>query len=203
VKSLLAALEELVRTLVLTAVLTGMRIGELLALRWRNVDHKRKVICIRETVYEGHASTPKTRSGNRDVPLGPTLEEVLRQHSARARTSGDSLVFATRSGTYLRPGKLHKRDLLPACAKAGLRAFSWHDFRRTHATLLRDMGEPLKTAQAQLGNANLSTTADIYAQVVPASQRAAVKRLEQAVGFLVDPSGSKEDILVPGNSLIQ
>jgi integrase len=204
VKSLLAALEEPVRTLVLTAVLTGMRIGELLALRWKNVDNVRKVICVRETVYEGHASTPKTRSGNRDVPMGPTLEEVLRQHAARARTSEDSLVFATRSGTYLRPGNLHKRHLLPVCAKAGLRAFSWHDFRRTHATLLSDMGEPLKTAQAQLGHANLSTTAEIYAQVVPASQRAAVERLEQAVGFLVDPSGPKtEDIVVPGSLSIQ
>ena len=204
VKSLLAVLEEPVRTLVLTAVLTGMRIGELLALRWRNVDHERKVICIRETVYEGHASTPKTRSGNRDVPMGPTLEEVLRQHAAHVRTSEDSLVFATCSGTYLRPGNLHKRHLLPACAKAGLRAFSWHDFRRTHATLLSDMGEPLKTAQAQLGHANLSTTADIYAQVVPASQRAAVERLEQAVGFLVDSSGPKtEGIVVSGSSLIQ
>jgi len=85
-----------------------------------------------------------------------------------------------------------------------LRAFSWHDFRRTHATLLSDMGEPLKTAQAQLGHANLSTTADIYAHVVPASQRAAVERLEQAVGFLVDPSGPKtEGIVAPGSLLIQ
>jgi len=48
-------------------------------------------------------------------------------------------------------------------------------------------GEPLKTAQAQLGHASLSTTAEIYAQAVPASQRAAVERLEKAVGFLVDP----------------
>jgi integrase len=70
--------------------------------------------------------------------------------------------------------------------------------------LLSDMGEPLKTAQAQLGHASLSTTAEIYAQVVPASQRAAVERLEKAVGLLVDPSGPKiERVVQPGSSLIQ
>jgi integrase len=112
--------------------------------------------------------------------------------------------FPSRNGTYLRPGNLHKRWLLPACAKAKLRRFSWHDFRRTHATLLSDMGEPLKTAQAQLGHASLSTTAEIYAQAVPASQRAAVDRLEKAVGFLEVPNGPKiERVIHPGSSLIQ
>ena len=53
------------------------------------------------------------------------------------------------------------------------------------------MGEPLKTAQAQLGHANLSTTADVYAQVVPCVAAAAVERLEKVVGPLMDPSGPK------------
>ena len=64
--------------------------------------------------------------------------------------------------------------------------------------------KPLKTAQAQLGHASLSTTAEIYAQAVPASQRAAVERLEKVVGFLVDPNGPKiERVIHPGSSLIQ
>ena len=204
VTRLLEALKEPQRTLVLTAVLTGMRIGELLALRWRNVDCGRKVIRVREAVYEGHNSTPKTQGGIRDVPMGPALEQALRRHRARSRASDDSLVFPSRNGTHLRPGNLHKRFLLPACAKAELRRFSWHDFRRTHATLLSDMGEPLKTAQAQLGHSSLSTTAEIYAQAVPASQRAAVERLEKAVGLLVDPSGPKiERAIQQGSLLIQ
>ncbi len=204
VTRLLEALEEPGRTLVLTAVLTGMRVGELLALRWRNVDFEHKVIRVREAVYEGHNSTPKTQGGIRDVPVGPALDRALRQHSARSQTSDDSLVFPSRNGTYLRPGNLHKRHLLPACAKAKLPRFSWHDFRRTHATLLSDMGEPLKTAQAQLGHASLSTTAELYAQAVPASQRAAVERLEKTVGLLVDPNGPKTGrVIHQGSCLIQ
>jgi integrase len=204
VMRLLDALKEPERTLVLTAVLTGMRIGELLALRWRNVDFERSVIRVREAVYEGHNSTPKTQGGIRDVPVGPVLEQALRKHRARSRTSDDSLVFPSRNGTHLRPGNLHKRYLIPACAKAELRRFGWHDFRRTHATLLSDMGEPLKTAQAQLGHASLSTTAEIYVQAVPASQRAAIERLERTVGLLVDPSGPKiEKAVRLGSLLIQ
>ncbi len=204
VTRLLEALKEPERTLVLAAVLTGMRIGELLALRWRNVDFERRVIRVREAVYEGHNSTPKTQGGIRDIPVGPALEQALRRHCTRSRTSEHSLVFPSRNGTHLRPGNLHKRYLHPACAKAELRRFSWHDFRRTHATLLSDMGEPLKTAQAQLGHASLSTTAEIYVQAVPASQRAAIERLERTVGLLVDPSGPKiEGTVQPGSLLIQ
>ncbi len=73
VSRLLSALEEPGRTLVLMAVLTGMRIGELLALRWKNVGFEGKTIRVREAVYEGHNSTPKTQGGNRDIPFGPTL----------------------------------------------------------------------------------------------------------------------------------
>jgi len=204
VNRLVLELEEPARSISVTAVLTGMRIGELLALRWSNVDFERRVIRVRETVYESHVSTPKTRSGIRDVPVGPRLERLLRERSARRQTSEDSLVFPSRNGTYLLPGNLHKRYLLPACLKANVPAISWHAFRRTHATFLSDMGEPLKIAQAQLGHSNLSTTADIYAKVVPASQRAAVERLERFVERSVDPNGPKSGGLVEtAKNLIQ
>lgn len=84
--------------------------------------------------------------------------------------------------------------------QAGLCGVSWHDFRHTHATLLSDMGEPLKTAQAQLGHASLSTTAEIYAHAIPSSQRFAIERLERVVGFLMDPSGPKSEVIVQKGS---
>jgi integrase len=190
---LLQELKEPLRTLVLTAVLTGLRIGELLALRWCNVDFDRKVIRVREAVYEGHFSTPKTQSSQRDVPMGPLLQQTLCQHRTRTKTLPvDALVFASRSGSPFRPGNLLRRHLRPSCEVAGLPPISWHAFRHTHATLLSDLGEPLKTAQAQLGHASFTTTAEIYAHAVPASQRAAVEKLEQAVlGSELVPYGPK------------
>jgi integrase len=150
VTRLLKALDGPAYTLVLSAVLTGMRIGELLALRWKNVDFQRKVIRVREAVYEGHVSTPKTRSGLRDVPIGPALEHALREHIARSRIADDSLVFPTRNRTYQRPGNLQKRHLLPACAEAGLRGFSWHDFRHYARDVTKRYG---RTAQDGTGPA--------------------------------------------------
>jgi integrase len=190
---LLQALEEPLHTLVLTAVLTGLRIGELLALRWCNVDFDRKVIRVREAVYEGHFSTPKTQSGQRDLPMGPLLQQALCRHRARLKTpSLDALVFASRGGSAFRPGNLLRRHLRPACEEAGLPPISWHAFCRTPATLLSDLGEQLKTAQAQLGHASFTTTAEIYAHAVPASQRAAAEKLEQAVlSSQLDPNGSQ------------
>src|SRR5262249_33878635 len=68
--------------------------------RWCNVDFDRKVIRVREAVYEGHFSTPKTQSGQRDLPMGPLLQQVLCRHRARMKTTSlDALVFASRGGS--------------------------------------------------------------------------------------------------------
>jgi len=91
-----------------------------------------------------------------------------------------------------------------ATGQAGLPSISWHNFHHTHATLPSDLGESLKTAQAQLGHARQSTTAEIYTHVVPASQRAAVKRLERAIWPQLDRNGPKlEGQQVPGSKFIQ
>ena len=83
--------------------------------------------------------------------------------------------------------------------------FRGRDSRHTHATLLSDLGESLKTAQAQLGHARLSTAAEIYTHAVPASQRAAVEKLERTIwATKLDPIGPKLDEQQKlGSTLIQ
>ncbi len=107
--------------------------------------------------------------------------------------SATSLAAAIR-GKELSPEELvqavyERIHEINACERAGLPSISWHSFRHTHATLLSDLGESLKTAQAQLGHARLSTTAEIYTHVVPTSQRAAVEKLERAIWPQLDPNG--------------
>ncbi len=193
VGKLLAVLDEPIQTLVLTAVLTGMRIGELLALRVRSVDLDRGLIRVREGVYDGHFSTPKTKAAIRDIPIGPVLKAALQEHlGSLGLTSSDALVFASSKGTALRPNNLRRRHLHPACKKAGLPLLGWHAFRHTHATLLGDSGGSLKIAQAQLGHSSSQVTAEVYTHVVPESHRAAVEKLEQSVlGLQLDPNGPK------------
>jgi integrase len=188
--TLLQVLREPLKMLVITVAMTGLRIGEVLALCWRNVDFEKSLIHVREAVYEGNLSSPKSKSSIRDIPIGPTLQQAFLER--RRGAPADAFVFASRNGTPLDSHNLLGRVLKPACKRAGLPSISWHSFRHTDATLLSDLGEWLKTAQAQLGHARLSTTAEIYTHAVPASQRAAVEKLERTIwARKLDPNGPK------------
>jgi integrase len=178
VAQLLSSLPEPCRTLVLVAVLTGLRIGELLALRWKHVDLLHGAIRVRETVYEGRFGTPKTRSSRRDVPMSqPVRETLMAQHGCSGQTQPEDLVFSTRARTPINPKNMLRRVLQPACRELGLPAITWHSFRHTHATLLGEVGESLRTAQAILGHSNLETTLNVYTHAIPESQRRAVDKV--------------------------
>ncbi|HXU19790.1 MAG TPA: site-specific integrase [Verrucomicrobiae bacterium] len=177
---LIPSLEEPVRTIVLVAVLTGLRIGELLALRWKHLDFLCGAIQIRETVSEGKFGTPKTKSSRRDVPMSDPVREALLAQRGRSRQTGsDDLIFATRKQTPLNPKNLLRRQLRPACAALELPLVSWHSFRHTHATLLGESGESLKTAQALLGHSDLGTTLNVYTHAIPESQKRAVDKVAE------------------------
>jgi integrase len=177
---LIALLGEPARTLVLVAVLTGLRIGELLALRWKHLDFLRGAIQIRETVSEGIFGTPKTKSSRRDLPMSEPVREALLAQRGRSRQTGsDDLVFATRKQTPLNPKNLIRRQLRPACIALELPLVSWHSFRHTHATLLGEVGESLKTAQALLGHSDLETTLNVYTHAIPESQKRAVDKVAE------------------------
>lgn len=187
VQRLVSSLSEPCRTLVLAAVLTGMRIGEILALRWKNLDLLREIIQVRESVTEGRFGSPKTRSSKRDVPICEPLRQVFETQRAMCRQTGpDDLVFTTRKQTPLNPKNLLRRVLRPACVSLKLPLISWHSFRHTHATLLAEVGESLRTASAILGHSNLGTTM-IYAHAIPESQRRAVDK----VGEILFPNVPK------------
>jgi len=178
VRQLLAVLPEPCYTITSVAVLTGMRIGEILALRWKRVDLLRGTIEVAETFSDGEFGPPKTRSSNRVIPMSTVLCKVLQSRYAGAVRNGpDDLVFATRKGTPLNPKNLYNRVLAPACDQIRQPRVSWHSFRHTNATLLADVGESLKTAQALLGQSDLETTLNTYMHAVPDSQRRAVERV--------------------------
>jgi integrase len=179
---LLASLPEPCRTLVLVAVLTGMRIGEILALRWKAVDLVRGLIQVRETVSEGKFGSPKTKSSRRDIPISQPVCEAFQAQLARCRQSGpDDLVFTTRKQTPLNPKNLLRRVLRPACKSLGLLLISWHSFRHTHATQLAEVGESLRTAQALLGHSDLETTLNVYTHAIPEALRRAVDKIAEVL----------------------
>ena len=148
--------------------MTGLRIGELLALRWKHLDFLRGTIQIRETVSEGQFGTPKTKSSRRDIPMsGPVHKALEAQRGRSMRMGGEDLIFATRNQTPLNPKNLLRRVLHPACVQLELPLVTWHSMRHTHATLLGEAGESLKTAQALLGHSDLETTLNVYTHAIP------------------------------------
>ena len=178
IQELLTRLSEPCRTIVVTAVLTGMRIGEILALRWSRLDFMRGNIEVSETYSDGKFGTPKTRSSRRVIPMSSALRGAFEIHRAGCmRTMPQDLVFCTTKGTPLSPKNLYNRALAPACDEAKLPRVSWHSFRHGNATLLGEVGESIKTAQAILGHSDIETTLNTYMHAIPDSQRRAVDRV--------------------------
>ena len=191
--ALLAVLREPSRSLVFLLAVTGIRIGELLALRWRKVDLEQGFVRIEETVYDGHFDTPKSSHSVRVVPLG--LHAITLLSASRRQTLGDasSLVFQSVTGKPLDRRTLLARQLKPAAAKAGLSGITWHSLRHTNATLHDSLGTPLGTVQALLGHSSSEITRQVYLHSMSEDRRQAVDRLEAAlfgVGPKLDPNPS-------------
>ncbi|MGH9745207.1 MAG: tyrosine-type recombinase/integrase [Candidatus Acidiferrales bacterium] len=181
INKLLCELREPVRTIALLLVVTGVRIGEILALRWGRVDLENGILQVREAVYDGHFGTPKTSSSVADLPLGPEMLAALKRHRQRIESwpHPEELVFSNRSGGSLNPKNLLRRVLYPACEKAGVPRISWHALRHSHATLLAAQGESPKLIQAQLRHSSVQLALQLYTHPMPGFQREAVERLER------------------------
>ena len=115
-RGLLAVLPEPCRSVGSFAVLTGMRIGEILALRWKRIDLLRGMIEVAENYSCGEFVTPKTKSSCRVIPMSSALASVLKRHRGEdGECSPEALVFRTSKGTPLNAKNLSNRELAPAC----------------------------------------------------------------------------------------
>jgi integrase len=175
---LLGVLTEPCASVVAVALLTGMRIGEILALRWKRIDLPGATLEVAENYSSGEFVSPKTRSSRRMIPISSALRRVLENLRARVNPAEpQDLIFQTPEGTPLNSKNLYNRELAPACDRIGLPRVSWHSFRHTNATLLHANGETLKTAQTLLGHSDVETTLNTYTHAVSDSQRKAVERV--------------------------
>jgi integrase len=179
-KSLLRELPEPSRSIAGLIVLTGLRIGEMLALRWCDVDLTTDILRVRQTVYEGQFDTPKTKRSRRIVPLSPIALQIL---SLQKQGSGTSLIFSSATGTVLCRRNLLNRQFRPTAARLGLKGFNWHWLRHATASLLDAAGAPLGTVQTLLGHTSSEVTREHYIHAVSSESREAVGRIEElAIG---------------------
>jgi integrase len=140
----------------LTAAFTGLRRGELLALRWRDVDFAASVIRVRASYAAGALTTPK--SGKvRSVPLAPDVAEALAKLADRRWfTSVDHLVFVGETGSHL-DGSALRRRYIDALRRAGLRPLRFHDLRHTFGTRMIAKAD-IRRVQEWMGHADVQTT---------------------------------------------
>jgi integrase len=168
----------------LCALRTGLRLGELLALQWGDVDFRGGFIEVRRAFVVGEITTPKNGKSRRvdmSKQLAETLKAVRTEQKREALAKGrelPELVFVNGVGRVLEHANLRTRVFWPALAKAGLRRIRIHDLRHTFASLLIQNGESLAYVRDQLGHHSIQITVDTYGHLVPGANRQAVDRLD-------------------------
>ena len=189
-------LDEAARTsrfhpLYLLAIRAGLRIGEIAALRWPDVDLEQGVVRVRHSlnVKSRPAVLGPTKSGRmRTVDIGPDTVSALRRHkAAQAATrlalgpdwNPEGWAFTTATGRHIWREEIKRADFDPICDRLSLPRIRLHDLRHTMATLMLTQGVHPKVVQERLGHASISMTLDTYSAVVPGLQREAARRIEE------------------------
>jgi integrase len=183
VASLAAAIDARYRALVYVAAYTGLRAGELVALRRSHVDLLRCTVTVVEQVqYIGRrhiVSPPKSAAGRRSVALPRLVADELEEHlHGLPEQSAEALVFPAPEGGYLHLENFRKRVWLPAVEEAGVAPLRVHDLRHTCASLAIAAGADVKVLQRMLGHASAALTLDRYGHLMPGQAESVAERLD-------------------------
>lgn len=161
-----------------TAVFTGMRKGEILALTWDCVDFDEKTLYVNKSLFGGKLQDPKTKTSIRKIDLIDELVEVLKEHKktqkkvlaeSKKRNMG-KIVFCNENGRHLDPDNFISRRFTPVLNKTKLkpqRHIRWHDLRHTYASLLISKNLSPKYIQHQMGHSSTQITMDRYGHLMP------------------------------------
>ena len=173
------------------AIHTGLRRGEILGLRWSDVNMPGASLTVNQTVVEvrgrTHVSEPKTDSSRRAVSVTGDTVLLLDAHRRETQSSMRSLGLtqAPFSHVCVRPDG---RPIVPSAltrgykrlaTKCGIDGVRFHDLRHTHATMLLEAGVPIHQVKARLGHRSITTTVDTYGHVLPASDAAVAAILKE------------------------
>jgi integrase len=161
------------RTAVVTVLHTGLRLGEMMALRWQDVDLRKGLLLVRQSRWKNQFVTPKSRTSMRDIPLNRIAVSALTAH----RHLRGTLVFCGDDGSPL-SAQICRGALMRACKKAGLRHIGWHVLRHSFASHMVMRGKSLKAVQELLGHASMQMTLR-YAHLTPEVRRDAVDALAE------------------------
>lgn len=180
--AILACLKEPVRTMAWLDATTGLRVSELLGLRWQDIDFETGVLHIRRGIVSGVVGETKSDASRSQLPLAASvLDSLLTWRSETPYAASSDWVFASprmRGKKPFRANTLVAKHLRVAALEAGiLGAVGWHTFRRSISTWMIDNDENIKVTQELLRHAQSGTTLDLYAKAVTRSKRRAHERI--------------------------
>lgn len=175
-----------------TALFTGMRRSELLALSWRDMDFIFSQVSVNRSLHQLKDGSyiftqPKSAKSRRTIALSPSAILTLKEHKEKQEATramlgislkDDDLVFSTLEGKPLRPNTVSRAWTMLA-ARCGLKPIRLHDARHTHASLMLKQGVHPKIVQERLGHATIAVTLDTYSHVAPGLQEAAAARFDE------------------------
>jgi len=195
-------------TLYLMALHTGLRQGEMLALRWQDINLDSGWLDVNATLsrLDGGWSrgSPKTRAGLRQIKLSPTLVSVLGQHAEWQATRHRlelghevmpaSYVFTDGFGHPLNGFHITERNFKPLLVSLGLPVIRFHDLRHAFVSLMLSLGVRIDLISKMLGHSKPSITLDVYAHLIPGDQEGAVALLDRALSVASALSVSDGDV---------
>ncbi len=183
--------------LFLCAVRTGLRIGELLALQWPDIDWQGQFIEVRRNYTHWRITTPKSGESRRvdmSRELMQTLKDLHTERQIEAAARGWNVtpawVFCSEVGGLLHPHNIRDRVFYGLLSKAGLRKVRFHDLRHTFASLLLQNGESPVYVKEQMGHSSIQITVDLYGHLIQGRNKQAVDRLDTSVETISFEAGS-------------
>ena len=184
-RKLVGGLKQPYKALVALAGLSGLRRGELAALRWNDLCGES--IRVDEAVYRGRLGSPKTRRSNRVVNIPPKATELLEEWRKECCfTQPEDFMFGIRTNTPIDLNGVLERVVKPSAEKLGLPRFSWHDFRHAYTTWGRQAGVEAEVMRDQVGHTSVTMTQDIYSHLDDRSGAA------ERIGAFVWPESGSE-----------
>ena len=178
-QELVSTLKEPYTTMVIVAMCTGLRVSEVLALRWEHIDFKAGAMMVQQGVVNGRIGRVKTEASQDEVPLDPAFADVL---LSRKGDRSEGLVFPSHvTGGCFYSGIIQRQILKPKGEAIGIDGLGWHTFRHTYRSLLDESGAPIGVQQKLMRHANVSTTMNVYGNSTLRAKQEANSKVVQMV----------------------
>jgi integrase len=187
VRKIIAVAPQPYRTMFAIAAMTGLRVGEVVALQKDDLDFAHRLVHVQRSAWYGRVQTLKSKSSRADVVMPEALLTLLGEYLATWKVNPEGFLFLNRNGRPFAANKVVEYGLWPVLDKLKLPRGGMHAFRHAHASLLMDVGAPATVTKEQMRHSDARITLAVYGHVIGDAQREAVDK----VGEILRPDAPK------------